>query len=472
MALNKFIPTSPDLDIRQDSDLAPARFGHLNRLVDDINSEFNNLNTELNIPTLSLRGVTTIPNGKVWAEGSVFKNTAIVRSQSTSILYAYDIKDPDNPILAHDFGTSYQQGFYFDGYILIAYENSPNPDLLQVWNMADPYNPVLLGQRSQNIGLVYEIIKKGNLLFIMDGGDNIYTFDITDYSNIVYIGVQYSGGNVFQERGIDVGDNYLLTWGQNSGVRSTGTSILFKINWNTGTLSLVSRVDSLNFIALGVKAYGDKFVIAGQNMTTLEYGFKICTVSNGIVVDLSSFIKSKYTFTNYNTEDNWGYQMRLLNDYLFLSSKEGHILLYDIKNPKNIILKQDFNLSSVMVDIRALPSDSNFMFVASRTDITNVAVLEINDFSSGILNTGEMAADEIYSQNAFVSSLSSYSFMSNRAGIQDAKLVSVNVSKKFLYPKYTTAERTALIAEEGEAVYDTDTNKLYVYDGTTWQATW
>jgi len=38
MAIEKFIPTSPDLDIRQDSDLAPAKFGHLNRLVDDINA--------------------------------------------------------------------------------------------------------------------------------------------------------------------------------------------------------------------------------------------------------------------------------------------------------------------------------------------------------------------------------------------------------------------------------------------------
>ena len=38
MALEKFIPSSPDLDIKDDSDLAPARFGHLNRLVNDINA--------------------------------------------------------------------------------------------------------------------------------------------------------------------------------------------------------------------------------------------------------------------------------------------------------------------------------------------------------------------------------------------------------------------------------------------------
>ena len=41
MPLNKFIPTSPDLDIRQDSDLAPAKFGHLNKIVNYIND--NNL---------------------------------------------------------------------------------------------------------------------------------------------------------------------------------------------------------------------------------------------------------------------------------------------------------------------------------------------------------------------------------------------------------------------------------------------
>ena len=38
MALNKFIPTSPDENIKTDSDMATAKFGHLNRLVDDINS--------------------------------------------------------------------------------------------------------------------------------------------------------------------------------------------------------------------------------------------------------------------------------------------------------------------------------------------------------------------------------------------------------------------------------------------------
>lgn len=48
MALNKFIPTSPDLDIVQDSDLAPAKFGHLNKIINYIN--------ENNIAEVSITG--------------------------------------------------------------------------------------------------------------------------------------------------------------------------------------------------------------------------------------------------------------------------------------------------------------------------------------------------------------------------------------------------------------------------------
>lgn len=472
--VNKFKPRQPDPllgKIKGDSEL--ARLAHLNKMVDDVNTEISNINVSQNAPILTLKGTTTIPNGRLWADGAVFRNVAVVRSQLTNNLYAYDIKNPNNPVLAKDFGTAYQQGFYFDGYLLIAYQATPNPDLVEFYDMSNPYVPVLLGSLAQNVGLVYEIIKKGNLVFMMDSSDNIYTFDVTDYANVKYIGQQFSGGNVYQERGIDVGDNYLLTWGQDSANRSTGTSVLFKVNWNLGTLTLLERADKTRtFIALGVKAYGDKFVIAGQEMTTSEYGFRVCGIQNNQVVYLSPFVKSKYTFTNYNTEDNWGTQMKLLNDYLFLSSKEGHILLYNIKDPLNISLVQDFDLSSVMLDIRALPGDSNFMFVGSKADNTKVSVLQLNDYSVGVINAGEISSEDFYSQNGFVSSLNSYSLMSNRAGFQNAKIINFNAQKQFLPPKYTTTERTALTPTEGEVVYDITLHKLYVYDGTAWQAAW
>lgn len=51
MPIEKFIPTSPDLDIRKDSDLAPAKLGHLNNIVDYIN--------ENNLANVSITGPLT-----------------------------------------------------------------------------------------------------------------------------------------------------------------------------------------------------------------------------------------------------------------------------------------------------------------------------------------------------------------------------------------------------------------------------
>ncbi|MFY7886570.1 MAG: hypothetical protein ACOVOV_17185 [Dolichospermum sp.] len=43
----------------------------------------------------------------------------------------------------------------------------------------------------------------------------------------------------------------------------------------------------------------------------------------------------------------------------------------------------------------------------------------------------------------------------------------------FLPPRMTTAQRTAIVSPAaGLIVYDTDTNKSYTYDGTAWQAHW
>jgi hypothetical protein len=40
MSIEKFFPTSPDLNIREESDMTLAKFGHLNTLIDNLNSIF------------------------------------------------------------------------------------------------------------------------------------------------------------------------------------------------------------------------------------------------------------------------------------------------------------------------------------------------------------------------------------------------------------------------------------------------
>lgn len=49
--------------------------------------------------------------------------------------------------------------------------------------------------------------------------------------------------------------------------------------------------------------------------------------------------------------------------------------------------------------------------------------------------------------------------------------LSGDTTKAFILPKLTTAQRTAITSPTGGMmVYDTDTNKSYTYDGTTWQS--
>jgi hypothetical protein len=51
--------------------------------------------------------------------------------------------------------------------------------------------------------------------------------------------------------------------------------------------------------------------------------------------------------------------------------------------------------------------------------------------------------------------------------------VSITGTAGFVPTKLTTALRTAILTpEEGLMVYDTDLHKLYVWDGTAWQAAW
>jgi len=45
----------------------------------------------------------------------------------------------------------------------------------------------------------------------------------------------------------------------------------------------------------------------------------------------------------------------------------------------------------------------------------------------------------------------------------------INISKNLILPKYTTTERNNLNAIEGEIIYNTSTNKINFYNGSSWE---
>ena len=57
--------------------------------------------------------------------------------------------------------------------------------------------------------------------------------------------------------------------------------------------------------------------------------------------------------------------------------------------------------------------------------------------------------------------------------VASSRLTVNSTTQGMLPPRMTTAQRTAISSPaEGLMAYDTDIHKLYVYDGTTWQAAW
>ncbi len=61
MSLNKFIPLSPDPNITRDSDMGMAQFGHLNTIVDYLNSALNISKYNIIITKLNQTNPTTFP---------------------------------------------------------------------------------------------------------------------------------------------------------------------------------------------------------------------------------------------------------------------------------------------------------------------------------------------------------------------------------------------------------------------------
>lgn len=58
MAINKFKPESPERHFLKASDMTLARFGHLNRLVDDINTELQAVESSALTPAADVADAT------------------------------------------------------------------------------------------------------------------------------------------------------------------------------------------------------------------------------------------------------------------------------------------------------------------------------------------------------------------------------------------------------------------------------
>lgn len=473
MALNKFIPTSPDLDIVQDSDLAPARFGHLNRLVDETNTELQTLpetvRKNLTYPQITPGPSLNLNNtGKNWDDGAIWGDVGYFWSNQDNKTFLYDFSDPDNIVQAYEFTDGntrpYSNGLIEDRYLYA--RMNPASNAFVIWDISNPYSPVLVSKISTPV-LSYgdaPLQRVGNWI-LGNSQKGHFAIDISDKTNPIYKSLDISN-SYSDTTGYNYLDNYLIILDS----RTPTTNKLYSIDWDTLEITLVlNQTDLFN----GFKCYGLRY--AGYNRFV---GIGSQPTDNGNIAAIRTF---KITNNQITAVSDYvpittgisgpGDNLRVIGKYVITAPvSTNKIEVFDISDFAKPVLVQV--VSTAFSNSRHINSDMTKAVIASRSYPGIIQILNINSFKPAVIEAGELSSQEMYVGDAYINGLAATGIYGTNLGAENAKVVNLNASKKFLYPKYTTAERTALTAEAGEAVYDTDTNKLYVYDGTTWQATW
>jgi hypothetical protein len=174
-------------------------------------------------------------------------------------------------------------------------------------------------------------------------------------------------------------------------------------------------------------------------------------------------IKGKYIrfiSKDYN-EARITFNVEYLDTYMYMDAHAGGSN-YIVSNNNNIFIQ----------GAPYIFTQNSLLYVENKVLVTN----DVNDHylfqtSNGAVNTfivfnnSDHSAADMY--------LSGSSFIGAGSGNTSAKLEVTSTTKGFLPPRMTTTQKNAISSPaEGLTVYDNTLHKLYVYDGSTWQAAW
>jgi hypothetical protein len=248
--------------------------------------------------------------------------------------------------------------------------------------------------------------------------------------------------------------------------------------WGTGTITqngvLTVKGAGGNIFSGRNSANAEKFtildsgaVVAYDNITT--YGFLNCANDVTAGTNSSLIINSKIKFTSaldgsLRITNFAGNNFSILNlgpatsafpmlkvNGTTLEVKLGDDSAYTNIHAYSYILKTSGG--STIGSLASLSSDSIFQISAASG-------------KSMIFYSGGSIA-------AFADTGQRWNFGASATTYPSAKLAIDSTNMGFLPPRMTTAQRTAISSPAaGLMVYDTDTNKSYTYDGSTWQAHW
>lgn len=457
MPLQKFAPVSPDPSIQTDGDMTLAKFGHLNSVIDYIN-------TYVAADSLQLAGTGPLTSVARYITDSL-GNTSTLAISTVNIGVGTDIPTSLLDVVR-----------YTTGSVNNAYQ-------FRILNSADgqyPYS-VLLLEHNNRTGVGNQ---GGAAIIIKDGFANVTRGELGfDYFN----SGSYSsaGGNlrlsnsgqgnlllstagvdalrIFKDQGVQIGgvstnlSSIARLHIKGSGSTSATTSLLVQ----NSSATEIFKVRDDGAVKIGGGSFGHPnntiFQIndtAGNERLRLDAS-TMYVVQNidslgvgGLTISGNPFLTLKPTNGN--------------NGYVSIGGNQTNSVAYTNETRDFVYFNQNWNavVGSSDLTMNALRLNNNINFTNSTG--TNIA--------RGLYIVPTLTAVSDY--RAIESDVGGAYF--NTTSVQaSAVLQADSTTQGFLPPRMTTAQKLAIATPAaGLMVYDTDLNKSFTYDGTTWQAHW
>ena len=442
MPLNKFIPLSPDPNITRDSDMGMAQFGHLNTIVDY-------LNTYVAADSLQLDGTGPLST-TLRAITDAAGNLSPLKISTTAVQIVSPLRittdDPSDMYLDCEDGATNNR-----------FNITRNTASQQV-NLNFASNP---GGSTSIVGAIRTYVDGVNLSEVMtfreDGRLTIYNTLKSIYDNYSDLGTnaeRFANVYALSGRFTNVSTNTLgplgaATWinisssvfslvgGQlsikGSGSTSATTSLLVQ---NSGGSQLFKIADD-GFTTINGRLYllGDN-IYNSSSQPALGVGNTMYMASNtGIDFSWQNLVQGRFSFTtNVNTNNSVG-------------------------SPKNSLY------TSHTINDGAASSLSEFR---------SMAVLDTMNMTTFPLTTyiGLFISPTIVSSTTKVRAIQSTiggAYFNTSSVNTTAILQADSTTQGFLKPRLTTAQKNAIVSPAaGLEVYDTDLNRPCFYSGSAW----
>jgi hypothetical protein len=443
MAIEKFIPASPDLNLREDLDMAPARFGHLNRLVEDINA-----NT---VKPDGLNGYVQFNNDNALGGDSAFlwdninKRLGIGTATPFSLLTVAG-QSSFFSVQSAGIGSDF---FYSD--------ISPN-----ITAGANNQIISMLRLRDRGRGNTGGFTGTQRLSLLMEnGGGGSFPFQLFSESGALRIGYSTIATPTAK---LEI---------RGSGTTSATTSLSVQNSANSPLLSVRDDGNAIvdNFLSVGgavnTTGFGQKIRIIGQGDSALgiyrnqesTFGAKLEFMKSRGTYDVPLIVNSSDILGNIGF---FGYNGTSYSSAAFIQS----VALSTSTGVEGDLRFTVFNNTGGNVNTMRATKDG--VGIGNALDYLPSARLQIRGASTTSATTSLLV------QNSASANLLSVldngnvgvGVLGNNAS---AKLQIDSTTQGVLFPRMTTAEKNAIVTPAaGLVVYDTTLNKLAVYT-TTWE---